>query len=50
MCQVWRLSWNVTGTILASSGDDGYVRLWKGLGLLITALKHLHDLGVDLLF
>ncbi|RWS29983.1 nucleoporin seh1-like isoform X1 [Leptotrombidium deliense] len=27
--QVWRVSWNVTGTILASSGDDGTVRLWK---------------------
>lgn len=27
--QVWRLGWNVTGTILASSGDDGCVRLWK---------------------
>ncbi|XP_013396753.1 nucleoporin SEH1 isoform X1 [Lingula anatina] len=27
--QVWRLSWNVTGTVLASSGDDGCVRLWK---------------------
>ena len=30
-CQVWRVSWNITGTILASSGDDGAVRLWKGL-------------------
>ncbi|KAL3858692.1 hypothetical protein ACJMK2_008983 [Sinanodonta woodiana] len=27
--QVWRVSWNVTGTVLASSGDDSSVRLWK---------------------
>ncbi|XP_067135644.1 nucleoporin SEH1 [Centruroides vittatus] len=27
--QVWRVSWNILGTILASSGDDGCVRLWK---------------------
>ena len=28
--QVWRVCWNVTGTVLASSGDDSCVRLWKG--------------------
>jgi len=27
--EVWRVEWNVTGTILASSGDDGKVRLFK---------------------
>lgn len=27
--EVWRVGWNLTGTILSSAGDDGYVRLWK---------------------
>ncbi|KAL0963297.1 hypothetical protein UPYG_G00304310 [Umbra pygmaea] len=27
--QVWRVAWNITSTLLASSGDDGCVRLWK---------------------
>lgn len=26
---VWRVEWNVTGTVLASSGDDGFLRLRK---------------------
>ncbi len=30
--QVWRVEWNSTGTLLASSGDDGCVKLWKGTG------------------
>ena len=29
--QVWILAWNVTGMVLASSGDDGRVCLWKGV-------------------
>lgn len=33
--QVWRVSWNVTGTVLSSSGDDGCVRLWKGILVVI---------------
>lgn len=27
--EVWRVQWNVTGTSLGSSGDDGTVRIWK---------------------
>lgn len=27
--EVWRLSWNLLGTCLASSGEDGTVRIWK---------------------
>lgn len=27
--EVWRCAWNVTGTVLASSGDRGVVQLWK---------------------
>ena len=41
--QVWRVSWNITGTILASSGDDGTVRLWKGL-LIISFMYRLFHL------
>nr|CAI5825235.1 unnamed protein product [Callosobruchus analis] len=26
---VWRVCWNLTGTVLSSSGDDGLVRLFK---------------------
>jgi nucleoporin SEH1 len=27
--EVWGLEWNMTGTILSSSGDNGQVKLWK---------------------
>lgn len=27
--EVWRVSWNITGTVLASTGDDGKAKLWE---------------------
>ncbi|ORZ38984.1 WD40-repeat-containing domain protein [Catenaria anguillulae PL171] len=30
--QVWRVQWNITGTVLSSAGDDGAVRLWRAMG------------------
>eukprot|EP01064_Diplonema_japonicum_P032405 TRINITY_DN606_c2_g1_i2.p1 TRINITY_DN606_c2_g1~~TRINITY_DN606_c2_g1_i2.p1 ORF type:complete len:160 (+),score=25.88 TRINITY_DN606_c2_g1_i2:664-1143(+) len=26
---IWRISWNLTGTTLASSGDDGHIMTWQ---------------------
>lgn len=34
-CIVWRVCWNITGTILASSGDDGCVRMFKSKFFII---------------
>ena len=28
-CEVWKLCWNVVGTVLTASGDDGIVRMFK---------------------
>jgi WD40 repeat protein len=28
-CTVWRVTWNITGTMLATTGDDGCIRTWK---------------------
>lgn len=33
--EVWRVSWNVTGTVLSSSGDDGKVRLYRGAHIFV---------------
>lgn len=27
--EVWRVAWNLTGTVLSSTGDDGKIRFWK---------------------
>lgn len=29
--EVWSVAWNITGTILSSTGEDGKVRLWKAM-------------------
>ena len=39
--QVWRVSWNVIGTVLVSSGADGCVRMWKGKTTLLLSLTPL---------
>jgi nucleoporin SEH1 len=26
---VWRIAWNATGTVLATCGDDGKLKLWR---------------------
>lgn len=26
---IWRLSWNATGTVLAASSEDGSISLWR---------------------
>ncbi|VDK67614.1 unnamed protein product [Onchocerca ochengi] len=45
--QIWRLSWNITGTILTTGSSDGYVRLWKENLLkkwsLVATLKSTED-------
>ena len=27
--EVWSVEWNMTGTMLASTGDDGKAKVWK---------------------
>ena len=49
-CAVWRVSWSVTGNILAVSGGDNLVTLWKQnllghweqLGQLSEEQPHVH--------
>lgn len=47
--RVWRLSWNLTGTILASSGEDGRVRLWKCESFSWTACSSFRSIIYSLL-
>jgi nucleoporin SEH1 len=38
--EVWQVEWNITGTVLSSSADDGTVRLWRS-----SALKEWKQVG-----
>ncbi|RPA87437.1 WD40 repeat-like protein [Ascobolus immersus RN42] len=42
--EVWRVCWNVTGSILSSAGDDGKIRLWRkaanGRWMVISIINH----------
>jgi nucleoporin SEH1 len=44
---VWQVEWNATGTVLSSCGDDGVIRMWKCLILLILGsyLKEWKQIG-----
>jgi nucleoporin SEH1 len=43
--EVWQVSWNLTGTVLSSAGDDGVVRLWKTSAL--REWKQVGAIGTD---
>lgn len=42
--EVWSVEWNLTGSILASSGDDGRVILWKGESLISLNLVEFNNI------
>lgn len=45
---VWRLSWNITGTILAVSSADNHVTLWKaGLDGIYTQVTTVQDISTN---
>ncbi|KAK7206572.1 WD40-repeat-containing domain protein [Myxozyma melibiosi] len=53
--EVWKVSWNVSGTVLSSSGDDGQARFWRanyrgewiGIGSLSAEQGHVADNAGD---
>ncbi|KAJ3371003.1 epoxide hydrolase, soluble (sEH) [Allomyces arbusculus] len=45
--QVWRAQWNITGTVLSSSGDDGTVRVWKATGPAATQWKCIQTIRMN---
>uniref|UniRef100_A0A914UNS9 Nucleoporin SEH1 n=1 Tax=Plectus sambesii TaxID=2011161 RepID=A0A914UNS9_9BILA len=48
--QVWRVSWNITGTVLSSAGSDGTIKVWKTNYMnswkLVSSLRP-HEQGIE---
>lgn len=38
--QLWRVRWNLTGTVLVTTGDDAAVRMWRRAGASALAAAH----------
>lgn len=45
-CPVWRVCWNMLGTMLISTGDDGCVRIWRCKFTVVPCNAFIHIFAV----